>query len=189
MKRILILTAHPSPRGHTHKIMSAYKDAQEKLGNTVTTVDLYETENQIPFLQFEDIKNYVKHPNVIKFQTMITETDEVVVIHPLWWGGAPAVMKNFFDNVLTSGFAFSWHGGSLNKLLKGKTARVFITCGGPMWLYRLFVIPPFIAVWKYMTLEYCGVKVTDFLVCDRMAIADGRDERIAKYLRKVSKLP
>jgi NAD(P)H dehydrogenase (quinone) len=186
MKKILMLTAHPSTKGHTHKIAEAYKTTAEGKGHEVTLVDLYKSENQIPFLQYEDIKNYEKHPNVIRFQELITNTSEIVVIHPLWWGGAPAIMKNFFDQVFTAGFAFSWAGGHLNKLLKGRTAKVFITTGGPMWIYRLFVIPPFKAIWKYMTLEYCGVKVTDFQVCDYMAKPD-REEHLARFNQKVQK--
>lgn len=185
MKNILILTAHPSTKGHTHSIANAYAESAKAKGNTVEIIDLYKEENQLPFLRFEDIKNYERHPNVTRFQDMITKANEIVVVHPLWWGGAPAIMKNFFDQVFTAGFAFSWAGGKLHKLLKGKTAKVFITTGGPMWLYRLFIFVPFKAIWKYMTLEYSGVKVTDFMVCDKMAMPD-REDHVARFCKKVA---
>lgn len=184
MKNILILTAHPSSKGHTHQIANTYKEASEKAGHTVTVIDLYAPENELSFLRFEDIKNYERHPNVERFQKMITDASELVVVHPLWWGGAPAIMKNFFDTVFTAGFAFSYAGGSLHKLLKGKTGKVFLTAGGSMLLYSLFIIPPFKAIWKYFTLEYSGVKVTDFKVCDKMSI-NMLPEKFVKFLEKV----
>jgi putative NADPH-quinone reductase len=95
-------------------------------------------------------------------------------------------MKNFFDQVFTAGFAFSWAGGKLHKLLKGKTGKVFITAGGSMLLYSLFVIPPFKAIWKYFTLEYSGVKVVDFKVADKMSISMP-PEKFEKFLAKVRK--
>lgn len=186
MKNILILTAHPSTKGHTHQIANAYKEASEKKGHTVTVVDLYKEENNLPYLRFEDIKAYERHPNVERFQKMIADSNELVVAHPLWWGGAPAVMKNFFDQVFTAGFAFSWAGGTLHKLLKGKTGKVFMTAGGSMLLYSLFIIPPFKAVWKYFTLEYSGVKVTDFKVADKMSLHMS-PEKFEKFLNKVRK--
>ncbi len=186
MKNILLITAHPSSKGYTHTIANTYKEAAEKLGHQVTLLDLYKPENQIPFLTYEDVKSYEMHPNVLRFQELVSYANEIAVAHPLWWGGPPAIMKNFFDQVFTAGFAFSWKGGYLNKLLKGKTGKVFISTGGPMWIYNLFVIPPFKAIWKYMTLEYCGVKVTDFLVCDNMA-KPGKEEHISKFNEKVRK--
>jgi NAD(P)H dehydrogenase (quinone) len=186
MKNILILTAHPSNTGHTHQIAQAYKDTAEKKGNMVTIVDLYAPENELPYLRFENIKQYDRHPNVERFQKMVADAQEMVMVHPLWWGGAPAIMKNFFDQVFTAGFAFSWAGGKLRKLLKGKTGKVFMTAGGSMLLYRLFIIPPFKAVWKYFTLEYSGVKVTDFKVADKMSV-HMTPEKFEYFLNKVRK--
>lgn len=185
-KNILILTAHPSSGGHTHIISNVYAEAARAAGHTVEIIDLYKPENQLPFLQYEDVKNYEMHPNVIRFQEMISRTNELVIVHPLWWGGAPAIMKNFFDQVFTAGFAFSWKGGKLNKLLKGRTSKVFISAGGPMWIYNLFVIPPFKAIWKYMTLEYCGMEVTDFMVCDNMS-KPNRDTHLLEFNKKVAR--
>jgi NAD(P)H dehydrogenase (quinone) len=184
MKNILILTAHPSSKGHTHQIANTYKESSEKKGHTVTVLDLYAPGNELPFLKFEDIKQYERHPNVERFQKMITDATELVVVHPLWWGGAPAIMKNFFDQVFTAGFAFSWAGGKLHKLLTGKTGKVFLTAGGSMLLYSLFIIPPFKAIWKYFTLEYSGVKVTDFKVADKMSL-HMTPEQFEKFLVKV----
>ena len=36
----LIVTAHPSPEGHTHQIAAAYREAREKRGDHVESLDL-----------------------------------------------------------------------------------------------------------------------------------------------------
>jgi putative NADPH-quinone reductase len=185
-KRILIITAHPSTKGHTHEIAQVYKEESEKKGHTVEVLDLYSVGNELPFLRFEDIKSYEMHPNVVRFQQTITNSNEIVFVHPLWWGGAPAIMKNFLDQVFCAGFAFAYPKGKQTGLLKGRTAKVFLTCGGPMWLYRVFVIPPFKAIWKYITLEFCGLKLTDFIVSDKMSM-HMKPERYNKFLEKVRK--
>lgn len=186
-KKILIITAHPSSKGHTHQIKEVYKTSSEKLGHQVTVLDLYVEGNELPFLKYENIREYEKHPNVARFQQMMTEATEIVVIHPLWWGGAPAILKNFIDQTFLPGFAYKFtKEGKRQKLLKGKTGKVFITTGGPLWIYMLFVIPPFKAIWKYMTLEYCGVKVTDFKVAHGMSLGR-RDEHLANFEKRVAK--
>jgi len=186
MKNILIITAHPSSLGHTHIIANTYKEESEKLGATVTVLDLYKEENYLPYYSYEDIRNYEHHPNVAKFQTMITEASEVVIVHPLWWGGAPAILKNFIDQVFITRFAYQFtKEGERQKLLGGRDAKVFITAGGPAWIYLLMVIPPFKLIWKYITLEYCGMKVTDFKTCYAMSLKDDKESRFQRFLEKV----
>lgn len=63
-------------------------------------------------------------------QDKISRADEIVFIFPTWWVNVPAILKNFFDNIFTSGFAYRYNKGSMfpEKLLTGKTVRVFTTC-------------------------------------------------------------
>jgi len=41
-------------------------------------------------------------------QKKIKNSQEIILIFPIWWGGMPAIMKNFFDTNLTSGFSFKY---------------------------------------------------------------------------------
>jgi len=166
-KNILIVTAHPSSRGFTHRIAEAYKTASEKAGHTVELMDLYKTDLKQDFLRFEDpheMKNGSPARDAI--QAKITLANELVFVHPMWWVSPPAIMKNFLDNNLSSGFAFKYENGRPKGLLKGKTARVYITCDGPMWLYWM-IAKPFWTIWNFGVLGFCGVKVKGITVLDQ----------------------
>ncbi|MEI6711191.1 MAG: NAD(P)H-dependent oxidoreductase [bacterium] len=65
-------------------------------------MDLYQTELKIDFLRFEQ-QSDLKQPNSIQeaLQAKITAADELVFIFPVWWVNMPAILKNFFDTVLT----------------------------------------------------------------------------------------
>jgi NAD(P)H dehydrogenase (quinone) len=82
-------------------------------------------------LHFEDKHNFDDDKNRKHFQEKITQADELVFIFPVWWGGVPGILKNFFDTNLESGFAFKYGKNGLEKLLVGKTVKVFCTCDAP----------------------------------------------------------
>lgn len=162
---ILIVTAHPSSAGFTHKIASAYEAGAKKAGKTVEVLNLYSAEHTQDFLTFEyvsELKN--EDPKRKVMQEKILSADEIVLIHPLWWFDAPAILKNWFDQNFTSGFAYRFRKGKLTpeKLLKGKTARVFITADGPSWFY--FFVPTARINWKIGRLGFCGIKTKTFRI-------------------------
>lgn len=43
---------------------------------------------------------------VRRHQELLRRTDLLVLVFPLWWAGMPAVLKGWFDRVLTQGFAY-----------------------------------------------------------------------------------
>jgi len=185
MKKILIITAHPSNEGFTHKIAKASKDSSILKGDEVEILDLYQTELKQDFLAFVQVKNFPKTENTLKIQEKINYADELIFISPIWWGDAPAIMKNFFDTSFSAGFGFKYEDGKPIKLLKGKTAKVFFTCDGPGFFYRF----PFVSLktnWKIARLGFCGIKVTHFEIFDKMKNRDEKNR--IKILEKISKL-
>lgn len=180
----LIVTAHPSSKGFTHQIAEAYKKGKEAKGDTVEILDLYKTELQQGYLSFENIREDLSKPDPIReaMQSKIVKADNIVFIHPLWWLGTPAIMKNYIDVNFSAHFAFKYVNGKPVGLLQGKTAAVFITCDGSLWLYRLLALP-FKTIWKYPILMLCGLKVKAFEVFDRKLFrTEGEKD---KFLHKV----
>ncbi len=165
--KILIITAHPSSKGFTHRIANAYKEGRESSGHTVEVLDLYKTDLQQGFLKYEE-RSDMGNPDPIRdaMHAKILASDELVFVHPMWWVSPPAIMKNFIDVNISARFAFKYVNGKPVGLLKGKIASVFITCDGSLWLYRLIAMP-FKTIWKYGILGLCGLKVVNFKVFDK----------------------
>ncbi len=182
----LIVTANPSSKGFSHRIAEAYKKGRESNGHTVEILDLYKTDLKQGFLTYEEKSDMAK-PDPIRevMQNKIREADDIVIIHPLWWIGAPAILKNFIDVNFSARFAFKYVNGKPVGLLAGKTASVFITCDGSIWIYRLLAMP-FKTIWKYGILGLCGLKVRTFSVFDKRLFRT--DAEMQKHLVKVEKI-
>jgi len=176
MKNVLIITAHPSSKGFTHKIAENYQLGALAAGQTVKLINLYDPENRQDYFEFEDIRNMPANSKKECMQGLVTWADELVIIYPLWWFNVPAILKNFFDVNFSAGFAYKYRKFPVLKgipvgMLAGKTARVFVTCDGSRFLYKL-IFSPFKVSMKYFTLQFCGIKVKSFVIFDRMKWRD-----------------
>jgi putative NADPH-quinone reductase len=190
--KTLIITAHPSSLGKTHQIAQSYKKSAERRGYEVEILDLYKTEYQLPFYSFENLRETPPHPNVKPLQDKISNSDEIVFIHPIWWGNMPAICKNFLDHVFASRFAFRYdETGHAVGLLKGKTARVFLTSGAPRplaWFAYEFFFSPLQFIWKVFILTHCGLTVSSFMVLPGCNAKGFCDNDLQKFLKKVENI-
>jgi NAD(P)H dehydrogenase (quinone) len=153
---ILIITAHPSPTGFTHRIASAYQERDVGLGHTVEILDLYKSPRQ-DYFTFEP-KSTSELEIQKAYQDKISCADELVFIHPMWWGSMPAIMKNWLDVNFAGGFSHTFKNGHPVALLKGKRAKVFITSDGKEILYWI-LLKPYAIIWTFVTLGFVGIKV------------------------------
>jgi putative NADPH-quinone reductase len=200
LKKILVITAHPSTLGLTHRIAEAYKRGAESAGAFVEIIDLYKTEIKQDFLRFENIHEVPTDAAKTVMQQKITDADELVFVHPMWWMSMPAIMKNWIDVNLSGHFAFRYEArkGLISKfigwfmgegkrigMLKGKTACVFITCDGPILLYVMMALP-FWSIWKFATLYYCGITLRALRVLDKKTMRPPKDWD--KFLKKVERI-
>ncbi|MCH2188317.1 NAD(P)H-dependent oxidoreductase [Candidatus Gracilibacteria bacterium] len=187
----LIITAHPSSKGFTHKIAKTFKKASEANKNEVEIMNLYHKKYAQDFLAFEEMSDLGAENKVRdRIQSKMSEADEYIFVFPIWWGSMPAIMKNFFDVNFSSGFAFKFHsGGKVDKLLTGKTAKVFATCDAPGFIYKLF---PFAMRLKgYLSmyiLGFCGIKITDFQIFDTMGKSRDDTNKREQMLKKIKNI-
>ncbi len=75
-------------------------------------------------------------PDVIEEQRKLAAADLVVLQFPLWWYGPPAILKGWFDRVLTNGFAYGTSDAETGLPLRygegplaGRRALVIVTAG------------------------------------------------------------
>lgn len=186
LMKSLIITAHPSAEGFTHQIAKAYKKAGEEQGGTATIINLYSAKWQQPYLSFQDHEHFSDWPQTKTLSTIqekIKDADELVFCFPIWWFGPPAILKNFFDVNFTAHFAFFYdQHGHPHGLLKDKTVKVFVTTGGPAWVYQIKVMP--LASEFISALKFCGLKFKRKLICGNRAQAKPEDEK--KFLARIS---
>jgi len=164
MKNILIINGHPNKDSINFALSEAYYNGAKKAGANVSIIHITDLTFN-PNLQFGYRRRMELEPDLLFSLEKIRAADHLVWVHPVWWGGMPAIMKGFIDRLFLPGITFQYRENSVwwDKLLKGKTARIITTLDQPSWYYRLFFGRPSVNQLKKSVLQFCGidpVKVT-----------------------------
>ncbi len=128
----LIVYTHPNPASFNHAILENVSAGLKKAGHEVRVKDLYK-DHFDPVLHAEDLANLQQGDipeRIKKEQEDLLWAEGLVFIYPLWWFDRPAMLKGWFDLVLTNGLAFEYSDKGVRGLLKHKKALVIITAGG-----------------------------------------------------------
>ncbi|WP_163410320.1 NAD(P)H-dependent oxidoreductase [Flavobacterium ajazii] len=184
MKKILIINGHPNPDSFNFAIANEYQKGALASGATVEMITIASL-NFNPNLAFGYQKRIELEPDLLESWDKIKRADHLVWVHPVWWGGLPAITKGFIDRLFLPGKTFQYRENSVwwDKLLKGKTAHIITTLDQPGWFYRLFFGRPSVNQLKKSTLEFCGVKPVKV---SYIGIIKGSDEKQRKkWLEKV----
>lgn len=129
--RVLILYAHPNPSSFCHAILRRVEASLMAGGHEVQVKDLY-AEGFNPVLSAAELGalNDGRVPEgIAREQAALRWAEALVLIYPLWWFGRPAILKGWFDKVLTNGFAFEYTAEGLRGLLPARKALVLVTAG------------------------------------------------------------
>lgn len=159
MKKILIINAHPNADSFNFALFEAYKKGAIAAGAEVKEIIIKDLKFN-PNLQFGYQKRTELEPDLLEAWDKIQWANHLVWIHPVWWGGLPAISKGFVDRLFLPGFAFKYRDNSVwwDKLIAGKTAHIITTLDQPSWYYRLAFGRPSVNQLKKSILEFCGVK-------------------------------
>lgn len=159
MKRIVIINGHPNNQSLNSALAVAYKKGALRAGAAVKEIVIRDLKFN-PNLQYGYQKRTELEPDLLEAWEKIKWADHMVWVHPVWWGGLPALTKGFIDRLFLPGFTFQYRENSVwwDKLLKGKTAHILTTLDQPSWYYGLIFGKPSINQLKRSTLEFCGVK-------------------------------
>lgn len=138
-KRILIVNGHPdpSPERFCAALAGAYGAGARGGGHEVERLNVGELD--FPLIRSREAFETGALPaDIARAQQLITWAEHIVIIHPLWLGAAPALVKGFFEQVFRYGFAMDKPGatGMPRRLLKGRSVRTVVTMGMPGAAYR-----------------------------------------------------
>ena len=181
--RKLIITANPKTAGFTHQIAEKISELSLKKGDEVEIFDLYKTDLKQDFPRFENRKELGNDPVTHAIQAKIVWANELVFVFPIWWGDAPAIMKNFIDCNFCAGFAFRYENGKVIGLLKGKTARIIATSGAPTFFYKILLHIQLL--WNMNRIGFCGIKQKSFTIFGSMERSKTDRSRYLDTLQKL----
>lgn len=129
MKTTVIID-HPWNEGFNHALLNEIVSGLEKDGKDYEVIDLYQ-DGFNPVMTTEELSCYqsgtTKDPLVQRYIDIIKETEQLVLVFPIWWYSCPAGLKGFMDKVLLNGVAFADGEDGLIPLLKVKHVRIFTT--------------------------------------------------------------
>lgn len=187
MRKIVILNGHPNPTSFNVGLVEAYAKGAQANGASVKIITIGHLVFD-PNLRFGYQKRMELEPDLVQAIDDIKWADHLVWIHPVWWGGLPALMKGFIDRTFLPGITYQYRENSMlwDKLLKGKTAHIITTLDQPGWYYRLMYGRPSVNQLKKATLQFCGISKVEvtYIGIVRQSTLLQRE----KWLKRVEKL-
>jgi putative NADPH-quinone reductase len=144
--RVLVLFAHPVETSFVAAVHRAVVDALREAGHEVDNCDLY-AEGFDPVLSRQERTDYhdldLNRRNVERYVERLIAAEALVLVHPIWNFGYPAILKGFFDRVFLPGVSFDLRDGKVWPNLHNirKLAAV-VTYGGHRWRALLMGDPP-----------------------------------------------
>jgi len=137
-RKVLVINGHPdpSPDRLCSALARAYAEGAMEAGLQVRRLSIGEM--TFPLVRTAtEFAAPARDQTILDAQQDFTWADHVVLVHPLWLGSEPAMLKAFLEQVLRYGFALPAEGMRLRGLLKGRSIRLVVTMGMPAMAYRL----------------------------------------------------
>ncbi|MDX5359135.1 MAG: NAD(P)H-dependent oxidoreductase [Rhodobacterales bacterium] len=135
--KVHVIYAHPQPDSLNAELHRTVVQALTEAGHEVDDLDLY-ADGFDPVLTREDRDSYHDVPanraKVDDYVRRLESCDAVVLCHPVWNFGWPAILKGYFDKVFLPDVSFKMRDGQLSPGLQNirKLATV-TTYGSKRW--------------------------------------------------------
>lgn len=163
-----LIMGHPTKDSFNGRLADAYEEKLKLLGNQVRRVNIIDLNLNLVLNKSGQTK---ENEEIIKNeQENIKWADELIFFYPLWWGSVPALLKVYIDNVFVPGFAYKYHKNDplWDKLLKGKSARIFSTCDAPNFFVKLIYKNSDFSMMKRAVCWFTEIKVKEAKRIDKL---------------------
>jgi putative NADPH-quinone reductase len=159
-KRVAIIQGHPDPAGHhlLHALADAYAEGAIAAGHEVRRIEVAK-------LEFPLLRTQVEFEIGSLPSTLVQPRDDMrwaqhwVFLFPLWHGTMPALLKGFLEHIFRPGFALEYKkDGFPRRLLAGRSARIVVTMGMPVVLYRWYFGAYGLRSFERSMLSFAGIK-------------------------------
>jgi len=144
--RVLVVFAHPVETSFQAALHATTVAALRKAGHEVDDCDLY-AEGFNPVLSREERLGYhdveTNRKPVEGYVDRLLAAEALVLVHPVWNFGLPAILKGFFDRVFLPGVSFRVVDGKVRPQLHNITKLAcVVTYGGSRLRAMLVGDPP-----------------------------------------------
>ena len=178
-----IVFAHPWNGSFNKAILDKVVEKLDETKEKYTIIDLNK-DGFNPVMTEKELGLYSQgksiDPLVLKYQEILKNTDELILIFPIWWMSLPAILKGFLDKVMLRGFAYESGKYGIKGLLPIKSAKMITTATAPKFLLN---ITGFGITMKKANFGGIGIKKTKWIHYSFRA--KGKDEDRKKFLEKV----
>lgn len=154
---VCLVLAHPDSTSLSSQIFHELAAVLDSGGIEVFLQDLYQDRFN-PVLPQDELKRRMSlDPLVTRYSTQLSSCDRVIVIHPDWWSGPPAILKGWVDRLFRPGTAydeirdFLGDDAEFVPLLEGKRVDVVVQS------YQAVSPESFNRFWKQDVFGWCGV--------------------------------
>jgi NAD(P)H dehydrogenase (quinone) len=178
----LLVSAHDDPKSFVAALQNSALSVLERTTNKVVVSDLY-AQSFNPVASALDFTtssgthaNYMFEqqravnigngfsPDLVSEMQKVKEADFIIIHFPLWWGGAPAILKGWFERVLAMGFAWDSDNRYSKGLMKGKKILLAVSVGDPEVYYSAegmhrATVAQHLYGLTHGTLAFCGFDV------------------------------
>jgi len=181
---VLIIFTHPNPKSFNKAILEALIKGLTEANVNYKVIDLYK-ENFDPVFNLNDFEQYTgKIPdNIKKYHNLITWANIMIFLAPIWWWNYPAILKGWFDRVLSPGFAYSYD-GSKGLLTHQKVIFINTTLASEKE-YESSGIRNAINIINKAVFKMCGIDNVETILLYKAAISE---KLRTKYLNDIYQL-
>jgi putative NADPH-quinone reductase len=144
--RVLVLHAHPNPESYNSALYRRVLEELARAGHEVDACDLYAEDFQPVLTRAERVGYHAVPDNrgpVEPYVRRLEAAEALVLVHPVWNFGPPAILKGFYDRVFLPGVSFRLVDGKVRPSLHNiRKLLVITTYGGARWRALLMGDPP-----------------------------------------------
>jgi len=159
-KRIAIIQGHPDPAGGRllNALADAYAAGAIAAGHDVRRVEAAKLE--FPLLRTQaEFESGELPPALAPARDDMRRAQHWVFLFPLWHGTMPALFKGFLEHIFRPGFAMEYRKeGFPRRLLAGRSARIVVTMGMPVLMYRWWFGAYGLRGFERSMLSFAGIK-------------------------------
>jgi putative NADPH-quinone reductase len=137
MTRALVVFAHPCEESFAAALKGVVVNTLSQSGWDVDLCDLY-AEHFDPVMTAEERRGYHAIPSNIQpvkaHVDRLMAASALILVHPVWNFGPPAILKGYYDRVFVPGISFRLENGKVRPAMTHIRKLAVVTTYGASWL-------------------------------------------------------